>query len=292
MRILVLGGTLFFGKHMVREFIRQGDSVTIATRGRMEDGFGEDVERIILDRTDEISVANALNGKAFDIVCDNTCYSSDELRYILEHVQCKRYILTSTISVYTDQLSLGLREEDYNPFESKLVWCTREDAPYGILKQRAEAALFQRFSEIPGAAIRFPYVVGVDDYTNRLYNYCRSIRDSKPVYIDNMEEEISFIHSEDAGKFLAYVAKSTGTGPINATAGTMKIGTIVNYIESKTGKKAIIDKEGEKAAYNEVPSFSVVVDKANHLGYEFQSIEGWMFNLIDELLKGEGSKGC
>ena len=37
MKILVIGGTRFFGIHMVRELLAQGHAVTIATRGNVKD---------------------------------------------------------------------------------------------------------------------------------------------------------------------------------------------------------------------------------------------------------------
>ena len=52
MNILVLGGTGFFGKHLVWELLHRGHEVTIATRGRTPDDFGDRVRRLIVDRTD------------------------------------------------------------------------------------------------------------------------------------------------------------------------------------------------------------------------------------------------
>lgn len=49
MNILVLGGTGFFGKHLVWELLHRGHEVTIATRGRTPDDFGDRVRRLIVD---------------------------------------------------------------------------------------------------------------------------------------------------------------------------------------------------------------------------------------------------
>ena len=46
MNILVLGGTGFFGKHLVWELLHRGHEVTIATRGRTPDDFGDRVRRL------------------------------------------------------------------------------------------------------------------------------------------------------------------------------------------------------------------------------------------------------
>jgi len=54
MKVLVIGGTRFFGIPMVYELLKQGHDVTIATRGNNIDTFGEKVKRIILDHSDRI----------------------------------------------------------------------------------------------------------------------------------------------------------------------------------------------------------------------------------------------
>lgn len=56
MNILVIGGTRFFGIHMVNELLTAGHDVTIATRGKASDSFGDKVKRIFLERTKEESV--------------------------------------------------------------------------------------------------------------------------------------------------------------------------------------------------------------------------------------------
>lgn len=51
MKILVLGGTRYFGILMVDELIQQGHDVIIATSQHTKDGFGETVRRILVERT-------------------------------------------------------------------------------------------------------------------------------------------------------------------------------------------------------------------------------------------------
>lgn len=51
MKILVLGGTKFFGVPMIYQLLEDGHKVTVATRGRYADHFGDKVNRITLDRT-------------------------------------------------------------------------------------------------------------------------------------------------------------------------------------------------------------------------------------------------
>ena len=43
MKILVIGGTKFFGIHMVNALLTKGHAITIATRGRAADPFGDKI---------------------------------------------------------------------------------------------------------------------------------------------------------------------------------------------------------------------------------------------------------
>ncbi|HEY4554390.1 MAG TPA: NAD-dependent epimerase/dehydratase family protein, partial [Bacillaceae bacterium] len=49
---LILGGTRFFGKELVRCLLDKGVDVTIATRGKSGNPFGEEVRQLIADRYD------------------------------------------------------------------------------------------------------------------------------------------------------------------------------------------------------------------------------------------------
>ncbi len=286
MKILVLGGTTFFGVHMVNEFIKANDEVFIATRGITSDYFEDQVQRIKLDRKVEESVKEALKGKHFDIVCDNTCYSSNELKYILENVSCDRYVLTSTGAVYNTPM-MGIKEEEYQPKEKEIVWCNDKEYTYGELKQYAEIALCNAYPNISSVAIRYPFVVGVDDYTKRLYSYVDAIVNKKSIYINNLETTQPFVRASDAGKFISFMAKNTYEGAVNGTNGVMGIKEIIAYVENKTGNKAIYAQEENyeiKGGYNGSSTKSLCTKKAEQLGYTFDSIDNWMYSLLDELI--------
>lgn len=48
MKILILGGTAFFGRRLVHFLIQDGHDITVATRGQTKDDFGERVKRYVL----------------------------------------------------------------------------------------------------------------------------------------------------------------------------------------------------------------------------------------------------
>ena len=62
-KILVFGGTRFFGKELIKELIINGHDITIATRGIRKDNFGDKVKRILVDKRDENALIRALDGQ-------------------------------------------------------------------------------------------------------------------------------------------------------------------------------------------------------------------------------------
>ena len=283
MNILFLGGTRFFGVHSVRELLDRGQSVTIATRGNAADPFGDSIRRIRLDRTDAQSVKNALSGKHFDVIIDNICYCSNDVRNLLDVVTCGRYVMTSSASVYLSHTDI--REEVFDPMTMPLEWCSREDHPYEVIKQLAEAALFQQYPQIPSAAVRYTYVVGPDDYTNRMRFYVDHAVRGIPMHIDNMDSQIAFISSADAGRLLAHLAESDFRGSINACSpGTISVGEILAYVKARTGKAAVLSPDGEAAPYNGEPDFDMNTDRAAAIGFRFAPLNEWIYPLLDQYI--------
>ena len=247
MKVLVIGGTRFFGIHMVKELLEKGHDVTIATRGLTSDEYGDKVKRIIFERTNEESVKEALSGTHYDVVIDKIAYCSNDIKYVMEAVDCDKYIHMSSTSVYEPK-HMNTIESDFDGTSKELIWCDRFAFPYEQIKRQAEYALWQKYADRNWIAVRYPFAIGKDDYTKRFLFYVEHIMKSIPMNIDNLDCQMGFIRSDEAGKFMAFLVDKDITGAINGSSkGTISIKEIINYVEKKTGYKAIIDKEGEMA---------------------------------------------
>lgn len=283
MKVLVLGGTQYFGIHLVDSLLRMGHEVTIATRGRRKDSFGDKVERLRIERTDPRSLASVFAGRRFDAVCDNLAFCSEDVRILLERLDCGRYVMTSSAAVYSD-MRLDMAETSFAPLSYRLRWGTRME--YGEGKRQAECAAFQRYPESSPAAVRFPYVIGEDDYTGRLCFYVENTIKGVPMNIDNLEDRMAFIRSDEAGAFLAWAAGQGFTGPVNAASkGTVSLREVISYVEGKTGKKAVISSAGLEGPYNGQKSFSLDVALAESLGYSFTHLDEWIYGLLDKFIE-------
>lgn len=288
MHILVLGGTRFMGRHLVNALLEKGHRVTLATRGLTEDDFGSRVFRIKLERTSAHSLQAALCGLRFDAVCDSLAYCSNDVRALMEAVSPSRYVMISSASVYNN-LAPDTGEETFNPLETPLVWCGRTDFPYNIIKQQAECALFQQYGGSNPAAVRFPYVIGPDDYTQRLFFYVSHVAAGLPMHIDNLESRLAFVQSEEAGRFLAFLAENGFTGSINGcNPQTVSLKEVLDYTAAKTGKAPVLSQSGDPGPYNGCPSYSLNTGRAASLGFSFSPLSNWIFALLDAYIEKAG----
>lgn len=281
MNILVIGGTRFFGIPMVNELLEKGHDVTIATRGKTPDSFGSRVRRIVLQRTDEESVKAALKGTHYDVIIDKIAYCSNDIRYVMEHADCGKYIYMSSTSVYAPK-RYNTMETDFDGTSKDFVWCDRKAFPYEEIKRQAEYALWQKYADKNWIAVRYPFTIGRDDYTKRLLFYVEHTMKSIPMCVDNLDCQMGFVRSDEAGKFIAFLADKELRGAINGSSqGTISIKEIIDYVEKKTGTKAVLDSEGEEAPYNGEPEYSINTDKANALGFRFSTLQEWIYDLLD-----------
>ncbi|MEK4329728.1 NAD-dependent epimerase/dehydratase family protein [Paenibacillus sp. FSL R7-0312] len=287
-KVLVLGGTRFFGKRLVELLLQNGDSqVTILTRGVTEDDFGDRVTRLAVDRTDETALEHAVGDIDWDIVYDNICFSPDEAAAAVRIFagRTKRYILTSSLSVYNPQPDI-LTEADFDPVHYPLKLGGKADFSYQEGKRLAETVLLQT-ADFPVAAVRFPIVLGTDDYTRRLHFHIEHVQAGQPIGIPNPQAEISFIRSDEAADFLHWLGSSTLTGPVNACSdGTLTIGGVISIVEAATGKPAVVRQEtvdSDSSPFGIEESWVMDTAKARSAGFSFLSLSEWFPELVTSL---------
>jgi nucleoside-diphosphate-sugar epimerase len=142
--ILVLGGTRYFGKRLVGKLIEQGHVVTIATRGKAADPFGDRIKRLTLDRYDRQSLEKVLGKQTWDAVYDQICYAPDDAMdacdILAGKVGC--YVFTSSMSIYGS--GVLCKETDFDPFQYVIQMGRREAFSYAEGKRQAEAVFSRK----------------------------------------------------------------------------------------------------------------------------------------------------
>ena len=168
MRLLVLGGTRFLGRHLVEAALARGDDVTIFTRGRLPVPWGDRVTALAGDRDPQLAPGlDALAGGAWDAVVDCSGYVPRivEVSARLLAARTNRYVFVSSMSVYAKTEQPGMDE--------RTAVATLDDPAteqvmehYGALKAACEAVVERIFAE-RATNVRPGLIVGPLDGTDR-----------------------------------------------------------------------------------------------------------------------------
>jgi nucleoside-diphosphate-sugar epimerase len=157
---LVIGGTGFIGRALVKELLNAGHSVTLLHR-RAKHDLGRRVKNIQADRNDGASMRGALAGKAFELVFDNVY--DWERGTTAGHVESTaRAVASDKLQRYIFMSSVGAYGSGLNHHEADAL--APDDAPdlYVRNKAMSERALFRLHQRIglPVVTLRPPYIYG------------------------------------------------------------------------------------------------------------------------------------
>jgi 2'-hydroxyisoflavone reductase len=182
MRILVIGGTLFIGKLLVKRLLDTGHEVTLLHR-KAENPFGSRVANAVADRNDGAAVRSALAGlrfdAAYDIVYDwQRGTTADQVEATVRAIpgELSRYIFISSVGAYGDGL-------DHN--EDDALAPASHPSDYVRNKAESERALFRlhRESGFPAVTFRPPFVYGPENPFYREAFFWDRINAGRPIIV-------------------------------------------------------------------------------------------------------------
>ncbi|MGL4570875.1 MAG: NAD-dependent epimerase/dehydratase family protein [Clostridium sp.] len=283
-KVLVFGGTRFFGKELIKELLINGHDITIATRGIREDSFGSRVKRIRVDKRDEKALEDALIDKQYDVIYDTICYSSKDAERMCKVLKekTKKYIVVSSVSVYDKGYSL--RETAFNPNKYKIIMGEREEFSYSEGKRLMEATLYKN-ATFQVVAVRFPVVIGKDDYTERLLTYVERVKNGQVIFSTKLDENMNLITQNEAGVFLAWLLNKDINAPVNASCiGEISLRDIVKIIEKEYDKEAVLkekEDDDKTSPYNNYLGLTIDIMNIMELGgYRFKDITSELKEVI------------
>src|SRR2546425_11836869 len=109
MKLLILGGSRFLGRHLVAAARACGHRVTLFNRGRTKPGLFPGIEELHGDRAGDLAV---LAGRTWDAVLDTSGYLPNVVRRGIERLRDRvgHYTFVSSISAYADFSRPGMDE--------------------------------------------------------------------------------------------------------------------------------------------------------------------------------------
>jgi 2'-hydroxyisoflavone reductase len=298
MKLLVLGGTLFLGRHTVEAARARGHQVTLFNRGRTNPELFADVEQIHGDRETDLGL---LASRRWDAVFDPSGYlprvvpaSCDALRDAADY-----YLFISSINVYAERTKPGLVETDAL---EELPSGTPEELSgetYGPLKVLCEREVAAAFGA-RCAVIRPGLIYGPHDATDRSAYWPMRIAAGGDVLAPGRPERpTQLIDVRDLAEWLVRLLESRMAGAFSATgpAETLTMGAYLEACRQVTGsharlvwmdEKFLLDRE--VGPYSELPLWvpeqfqafeSVDCSKARGAGLKYRPLEETLAATID-----------
>lgn len=291
---LVIGGNRFFGRHLVQSFLDEGFDVTLLNRGNNDDGFLTKVKRLIADRRDFEALDKVLRNTMWDFVVDQVCFTGPEAKALGQILtgKTKRLGVTSSQSVY--ELGYEIPELTFNPESYNYKNSVSASENYSEAKRQMESEIIQ-FKDLNPVLFRFPFVLGRDDYTQRLNWHVERVQKKLPIYFPKPESRLGFIHSKEAGSLIKKIMQTDALGGINcASPGEVTLSKLMETISKATHSEWIAAKNQDSenhSPYGVKADWTMSTDLLKSLGIELSHLEIWLPNLIREISLPESEKG-
>lgn len=214
LNLLMLGGTRFVGRTIVKAALARGHEVTLFNRGNQPDVFPE-LEHLAGDRDGKLG---ALKGRTWDAVVDTSGYVPRIVSQSLEALgdQVGHYTFISTLDVYESPDTVGIDESHpVKPLQDETI----EDiqAAYGEMKARCEQLVNGSFPD-RSLIVRCGLVAGPGDLSDRFtYWPSRIAAGGEVLAPGNPEAPIQFIDVRDLAEWTIRMIEAQETGTYNAT---------------------------------------------------------------------------
>ena len=214
MKLLVLGGTKFLGRHLVASALARGDEVTLFNRGQTNPDIFPEAERLRGRRDGGLE---ALRGRRWDAVVDTSGYVPRVVRASAELLAdaVEFYVFTSSMSVYAD----AREPNDEGSPTATLADESVEEVTgetYGALKALCERAVEE---VLPGRVLvaRAGLIVGPFDPTGRFTYWTERVaRGGEVLAPAPPERQVQFIDARDLSEWILRMADARAGGVFNA----------------------------------------------------------------------------
>lgn len=223
MKLLILGGTRFLGRHIVSSALERGHSVTLFNRGLTNPDLFPQLETLHGDRERDLA---PLSGRHWDAVVDVAGYVPRIVSLSAQALarSVDRYVFISSISAYASLREIGVDES--SPLATMADETVEEISgeTYGPLKVLCEKVVQKTFGE-RALIVRPGLIVGPHDGTDRFtYWPVRVARGGDVLAPDRPDVLTQIIDARDLAGFIIKLIEDGAPGIFNATGPDDELG--------------------------------------------------------------------
>jgi 2'-hydroxyisoflavone reductase len=228
MRTLILGGTVFLGRHVAAEALARGHELTLFTRGLHGAGLFPEAEHLRGDRAGNLS---ALERREWDVVIDTSGYEAEHIARSSALLGDAHLVFVSSCNVYPAWPAEPV--DEHSP-----VWESGDD--YGAQKAASERAAE---AALPGrvAAVRAGLISGPHDNVFRLPWWVRRIASGGRVPAPgDPDRTVQLVDARDLAHWMLDLGERRVAGAVNGTAprGRTTMGDVLGAAVAATGSGA------------------------------------------------------
>jgi 2'-hydroxyisoflavone reductase len=215
-KTLILGGTLFLGRHIAQEALARGHEVTLFHRGKTNPDVFPQARHVIGDRKSDLS---GLGGQTWDTVIDTCGYLPADVRATAQLLQQRAglYVFISSISVYKDFSQVNDESSLVGTLENPNTEVI-DGTTYGPLKTLCEQQVIEAFDG-KALIIRPGLIVGPHDPTDRFTYWPARVAHNEPFAAPGAPHDpIQLIDARDLARWVVHCAEQRVHGIYNATS--------------------------------------------------------------------------
>ena len=215
MKLLVLGGTQFVGRHVVDAALERGHEVTLFNRGQSHPELFPGVTRLVGDRDGDLA---ALEAGTWDAVVDTSGYVPRVVRQSAELLagRVRRYLFVSSISVYANVSEPGV-DEDAPVAQLEEETEEHRGPAYGPLKALSEDVVREVYGD-RATIVRPGLIVGPWDPTGRFtYWPVRIAAGGDVLAPEPRDQAVQVIDGRDLAEFMVRLLEDDVAGTFNVT---------------------------------------------------------------------------
>ncbi len=216
--ILVLGGTRYLGLEFIKILNEENINLFVASRNKIS------IQNFIkIDRKNQNDLDNLFKNIQFDIVIDFINFSLPDSEKLLNAISFQikppKLILISSTYIYDNPLQIEkdsiFSENSFLPNKHILFGLDRPDISYSNGKRDMESYSVNNYYNDKLVILRFPIILGSNDYTQRTIFYSSLIKEKKSINPRNIHNKSNYIFSFEAANAILNFVNKDLTGIYN-----------------------------------------------------------------------------
>ena len=235
MRILIIGGTRFVGRHITEAALAAGHEVTLLHRGQSGADLFPEAVHLQADRNQDLSV---LAGQQWDATIDVTAYFPKQVNALAQALDGNggQYVYISSVSVYEPPAQPEYSEvSPVHRLPSGEVPDVVDENTYGALKVLCEEAAVEHFGD-ETLVIRPTYVIGPHDHSGRFTYWVQRIARGGEVLAPGYPDRaIQLIDARDQAAFIVSAVEAGLVGFFHTVGPSMPYSRMLERIVAAVG---------------------------------------------------------